>query len=586
MPQYSIFIPGKGTFQVDSPTELTDAQAYAAVLQNMPAEEKAAPFSLKDTLLNVGTSALGATKAATDVFGAANPASQALERGQQSLTEMMSPETRREMAADAAREAEAAKQGPLAEVGAALETAKKSPARTLAQSVGSIIPTLTSLLIPGVGEARAAMAARTAYMTALSIAQGAGAVKGSIYDNVRDSLIRNNVPPEEAAKMAMEAQNYFGENFPQIALGGGLGYVAGRSGIEKMLGGGTRGLTRPLAAEILTEAGQGGQEKYAAGSAAQKLGLTNDPWAGVAGAATKEGIMGGIGAGVVHPFVGSPEAIQAAQAAQQRGVPLGEAREIGTAPEEVAAKTATEVTPTTEVAPVAEAAAAAAPVQKDKATLATERDALKTQVDTLEQQLQDAGLKGDTKTINELFPQHKEAKDKLDAVQALLGEEAEPSVVTKTAALVSAAKLDQQIKTTQKKLEDAATLGEFSSMGALAKKLDKLREERAAIDEQATAELEAAPKPVVEKTAAPVIEPEKAKPVAEEVIKEEPAPAPAKKTRAKKAAPEAVVEEAPAEEAVTEAPETVAAETPAPAPASAKKTRAKKEKTPDRKSVV
>jgi len=35
MPQYSVDIPGKGTFDIDSPTDLTDAQAYAAVMAHL-----------------------------------------------------------------------------------------------------------------------------------------------------------------------------------------------------------------------------------------------------------------------------------------------------------------------------------------------------------------------------------------------------------------------------------------------------------------------------------------------------------------------------------------------------------------------
>jgi hypothetical protein len=44
MPQYEIEIPGRGTFQVSSPTPLTDAQAYAAALNQAssapPPEDK------------------------------------------------------------------------------------------------------------------------------------------------------------------------------------------------------------------------------------------------------------------------------------------------------------------------------------------------------------------------------------------------------------------------------------------------------------------------------------------------------------------------------------------------------------------
>ena len=568
MPSYDIDIPGKGVFTVNSPQELTDAQAYAAVMQQLQAESRPAPeapFSIKDSLLNVGQSALGATKAATDFFGAANPASQALERGQQSLYGMMSPETQAEMSADVAREAEAAKEGPLAEVGAAFETAKKSPVRTLSQAVGSIIPTLTSLFIPGVGEARAGMIARQAYMAAMGIAQGAGAVKGSIYDNVKKSLLKNNVPDAEASRMATEAQDYFGENFPQIGLAAGIGLFAGTSGIERMLGGRASGFARPVLGEMATEGLQGGQEKYAAGSAAQKLGLTDDPWAGVAGAATKEGIMGAVGAGAIHPFVGTPEQIQ--QSTQPRGVPTGEAREITTTPEEAVA-TAPIESAGTSVAPVTEATA---PVTEAAAPTQIDRGALQTKVDLFEQQLSKASISGDTAKIKELFPEYVAAKKALAAMPAPEGEQA-PALTTQ-----SAAELDAQIKVLQKKLSDAGTLGEFTKVKTLSEKLDKLKEQRAAADEQVDLERTEAPVPkVAEKPAAPTLASEEVVPTSTEVITEEPAvtteekPTPVKKTRAKKTTP-AEAETTPAEAETTPA-ETI--------PAPTKKTRAKKDKTP------
>lgn len=43
MPQYKVEIPGQGTFNVDSPEELTDAQVYAAVRQQLRSEVSEAP---------------------------------------------------------------------------------------------------------------------------------------------------------------------------------------------------------------------------------------------------------------------------------------------------------------------------------------------------------------------------------------------------------------------------------------------------------------------------------------------------------------------------------------------------------------
>ena len=43
MPKYEVEIPGRGKFDVESPTELTDAQAYQAVMAQIgpaPVQEK------------------------------------------------------------------------------------------------------------------------------------------------------------------------------------------------------------------------------------------------------------------------------------------------------------------------------------------------------------------------------------------------------------------------------------------------------------------------------------------------------------------------------------------------------------------
>ena len=44
MPQYKVQIPGQGVFNVESPTELTDEQAYMAVMRDLaPKPEPAKP---------------------------------------------------------------------------------------------------------------------------------------------------------------------------------------------------------------------------------------------------------------------------------------------------------------------------------------------------------------------------------------------------------------------------------------------------------------------------------------------------------------------------------------------------------------
>jgi hypothetical protein len=78
MPRYQVEIPGRGKFTVESPTELTDEQAYAAVLQdigNAPPPKK----GLMAALGKGAESALSQTR--TGVAGAFGSAEEAARAG-------------------------------------------------------------------------------------------------------------------------------------------------------------------------------------------------------------------------------------------------------------------------------------------------------------------------------------------------------------------------------------------------------------------------------------------------------------------------------------------------------------------------
>ena len=56
MPVYKISVPGQGTFRVDSPVELTDAQAYAAIQEQLgkaPSEKSGFIPALKSGARNL-----------------------------------------------------------------------------------------------------------------------------------------------------------------------------------------------------------------------------------------------------------------------------------------------------------------------------------------------------------------------------------------------------------------------------------------------------------------------------------------------------------------------------------------------------
>jgi hypothetical protein len=223
---------------------------------------------------------------------------------------MYTPERQREMQYYQAKQQEAAKRGDITgEVGAALEGIKAAPLQGTVQAIGSLVPNLATLLIPGAGEARALQLSRGAINTAIGIMQGTGAVKGAIYEGVKQELMKSGVDEASAARKAEEEQSYLGKNADQILAGAVIGFGVGRYGAEQLLSPGVGGATRKLAAigtEMGTEAIQGGQEQLAQNVALQRQGFDVPTFQGVAGAATQEGVLGALGAGSVSLVSGRP----------------------------------------------------------------------------------------------------------------------------------------------------------------------------------------------------------------------------------------------------------------------------------------
>ena len=290
------------------PINLLPANLRPDFKEEQPPE---AGFSATDIGISGVRGVLGVSKAITDVFGADNPVSKRLADYSSSMAKLYTPERQREIEyyEKKAKEAEAAGR-PTEEIKVALESIKAAPLQSTAEAVGSIVPNLLSLFIPVVGEVRAAALARSAYNVFIGILEGTGAVKGSIYDNVKAELIKNNVPEAEAARIASEAQSYTGKNFDQILLGAGVGGATGLFGVESLLSPKSTKLAQKAAAvgsEMFTEAGQASQEQIAANLASRREGLDVDLMRGVAGAATREGVMGALGAGTVGVFTrGAP----------------------------------------------------------------------------------------------------------------------------------------------------------------------------------------------------------------------------------------------------------------------------------------
>jgi hypothetical protein len=295
------------------------------------APAKDAGFSLGDIAKSFGIGAVGSTKALTDVAGAENVVSSKLGQGVESLQKSLTPERQAEMQRQAARMKAAEESGSiLQEIKAGALNVAEAPLQSAAQAIGSFVPYLPALFASPIATAMGLTGRSLSAITAVAqqapkvigTAQGAGAVKGSIYDGVLRAEIEAGVNPEAAKQKAEAAQSYFGGNFDQIALGAGLGLAAGSTGVEKFLtsagrAGAAPGVARRVAgatvAESIPEAAQGGQERVAENIALQRAGYNVDTFKGVAGAATQEALTGALGAApiaaMVRPEAKPPESV-------------------------------------------------------------------------------------------------------------------------------------------------------------------------------------------------------------------------------------------------------------------------------------
>jgi len=301
-------IPGVG--KVNFPDDMSQADILNAIQKDILPSIKTAPeptdkpagFSAKETALALGQGIVGAGKSITDVFGADNVASEALGKVQTALGEQFSPERKAEMARREAIQKKAAESGSLTEeISAFLGSVADAPVQSLAQGLGSIVPYVGTGIIGAI--AKLGGPAVMAINTVLGTAQGAGAVKGSIYDGVKQELEKSGMKPEEAAAKAAKAQEYLGGNLLDIAGGAALGGIGARVGVEKLL---TPGAAAKLDAGLLSRMGkaaiaeaplegaQAGQEQVAVNRALQQAGFDVDTFKGAAGAAARDAAIGAL----------------------------------------------------------------------------------------------------------------------------------------------------------------------------------------------------------------------------------------------------------------------------------------------------
>jgi len=352
MALYRITAPNGLTYEIEGPDGASKEEVAMAVMAKNP--ESGTPFkeagaSFGDTAVAGLQSAVGAAKSTLQGFGAEAPGVETLGNLQKGLGQLYTPERQAEQARRAALEKAAARSGStLEEIKASAAGVTEAPIQATASAIGSSIPTvalsigaaaLASAAAVGIGLVGApalAFAAAVGIGTkyALGALQGAGSVKGSIYDAVKEEVSKQypDLSKEEVSKIALEAQSFTGKNWDNIMAGTSIGAVAGGTGLEKDL---LKKLSKPVAEAAAKKAGeevakkgiiagtkravgtglreaipegiQGGQEQFASNVAQTREGFETPAMQGVIGAGTKEGMMGMLGGSAVSPFT-SPSA--------------------------------------------------------------------------------------------------------------------------------------------------------------------------------------------------------------------------------------------------------------------------------------
>jgi hypothetical protein len=315
---YTVALPNGRT--VEFPDNVPKERAAEILREQFPTPS--AGFSLRDLLTSLGQGAVGSTKTLTDVAGAGNAASQQLESAGEALQARLSPERQAELQRQQERAKKAAASGSTwEEIKAAAQSVAEAPLQSAAQAVGSFAPYIPTMFLgPGaavLGLGARATAAATAVARAapavIGTAQGAGTVKGAIYDRVYEAERKDGLNEQDARAKATAAQDYFGKNVDQILLGAGAGYVSGKFGAESLLRPGAAAAAEKsllgrvglaAATDMPTEAFQGGQEQLAGNLALQRTGRNVPTWEGVAAQATQEGLMGLLGSAPVAAIQG------------------------------------------------------------------------------------------------------------------------------------------------------------------------------------------------------------------------------------------------------------------------------------------
>lgn len=297
-------------------------------------EDQSVFRQVADIPLKTGAGVVQGVRMIADAFGAGSEASKALKGAEDWIADLYSAQSRQDSKEVARIMKDAEDKNALDQVKAAFKAFSVAPIDFVAQGLGTAAPTILAAL--GAKILGAGALATTAVTAGLGVVGGAGAVKGAIYDAVKEELKETDMPESQIEARAKLAQKYDGKNLDQILMGAAIGGIAARTGLEKSVAqsaaariagkaaatetieaaakqkaaeevaeaaarGPIRQGARVAAAEAATEFPQGSQEQIAQNIALQREGFEVPTMRGAVGAGTLEALAaaplgGGFGA--------------------------------------------------------------------------------------------------------------------------------------------------------------------------------------------------------------------------------------------------------------------------------------------------
>ena len=248
----------------------------------------------------------------SDVFGADSSTSKNLRLVEDHLAGLMSAQSKQDSAEMARIMKDAEDKGIGDQLVAGVKALSVAPVDTVVNALGTTAPTILAGLAGGHIAAGA-----------LGTAMGAGTIKGSIYDAVKQVLGDTKMSPEDIEARAVKAQEYFGDNADMIATGAGLGLLESITGVQPavnkiiartavkkaaettvedtakktMAGAVLKGAVKEATPEFF----QGAQEQLAQNIAQQREGFDTPTMQGVITQGTLEAGAGAMMGGVTGP---------------------------------------------------------------------------------------------------------------------------------------------------------------------------------------------------------------------------------------------------------------------------------------------